>query len=177
MLRMITYGDGPYGEGMNTLLNSAASPNPRCVSKSIAITNGTSTTKMSEFEQRNSSQSFPDSRLIPVWPVAESRISSVCTAPFDSSRMRIEPTGSVNNKNRDSYRAGYKYTLENVPSWMHYERASATTFHANAGEVWDEGFWMWADDLPAGMTERQAWVIINAEEDENLMLAAEGYAS
>lgn len=177
MLRMITYGDGPYGEGMNTLLNSAASPNPRCVSKRIAITNGTSTTKMSEFEQRNSSQSFPDSRLIPVWPVAESRISSVCVAPFDSSRMRIEPTESVNNKNRDSYRAGYNYTLENVPSWMHYERASDTTFHASAGEVWDEGFWMWADDLPSGMTERQAWVVINAEEDENLMLAAEGYAA
>lgn len=69
MLRMITYGDGPFGSGMNTLLGSIASPPDRCVSKYIAMLNGTNENKMAEFEANNPTQQFPSKRLIPVWPI------------------------------------------------------------------------------------------------------------
>jgi hypothetical protein len=78
-LRMVTYGDNSGGRGMNSLLNSSAYPDPRCVSKLIAIQNGTSTVKMAEFEAANPSQSFPNMRLIPVWPIEQSQSSTMCT--------------------------------------------------------------------------------------------------
>ena len=69
MVRMITYGDGPFGSGMNTLLGSIASPPDRCVSKHIGMLNGTNDDKMAEFEAANPDEQFPSNRLIPVWPI------------------------------------------------------------------------------------------------------------
>jgi hypothetical protein len=91
MLRMITYGDLPNGDpGMNTLLISAEIPPERCVSKYVAIYNGTDTDKMNEFATANGGvDKFPDTRLVPVWPIEESSYSKMCTYPCDSSRMRV----------------------------------------------------------------------------------------
>lgn len=174
MLRMITYGDGNYGSGMNTLLNSAASPSERCVSKKIAIENGTNVDKMSEFETFNDQQ-FPLTRLIPVWPVQQSQISTVCTPPYDSRTVPLHaeapesipsdiPVPQGKPWNQDSYVAGYDYTIEGAPSWFHYTRGDKTDikYFDQYGYDYDEGFYYWADPLDPNESPRSAVVIVNA---------------
>lgn len=161
MLRMITYGDGSYGSGMNTLLNSAASPKERCVSKFIAIANGTDESQMQAFEANNPLQSFPDSRLIPVWPIQQSQVPVVCTPPYDSRTVDLPAAGG---SNRDSYIAGYNYTVEGAPSWLTWQRMDKGNISSLPGSNydWDKGIQFTAEALPSGTTSRSAVVIINA---------------
>lgn len=168
MLRMITYGDGDYGSGMNTYLNSAASPDPRCVSRRIAIENGTSPEKMAEFEERNQPQTYPftDQRLIPVWPVAESQISTMCTPPYDSRTVQLPAGGE---ETRDSFVAGYDYNIEGAPSWFHWRRGDTSNVYPLPGSEYDydEGIWYSADPLPAGAEPRSAVVVVTSTKNES----------
>lgn len=184
MLRMTTYGDGPEGRGMNSYLNSSASPNQRCVSKYIAINNGTDADKMAEFEATNSTQQFPKTRLIPVWPIQQSEVVLVCTPPYDSRNVPINaswdgspapeesPVPSGVPFTQDSYVAGYTYTFD-VPedcTWFHYARGKvsgdAITYWPAAGYDYDEGFYYWADNMPEGAAPRTATIIVNAVKND-----------
>lgn len=178
MLRMVTYGDTPTGDpGMNSLLISAEIPPERCVSKVVALRNGTDENMMEQFETANPGQSFPNSRLVPVWPIEQSGYSIVCTYPCDSSRMRLPLNG---NHSGDSYLAGYNYTFEGFEQdgssdwwngkssegldWLHILRKSNTSCHGNNGYLWDEGIEVYAD---ASSSNRQAYVTVIASPNTN----------
>ena len=179
MLRMITYGDLPNGDpGMNTLLISAEIPPERCVSKYVAIYNGTDTDKMNEFATANGGvDKFPNTRLVPVWPIEESGYSKMCTYPCDSSRMRVgRQQNQPDNPTGDSYLAGYDYTFENVPDWLTITRRSTTTFHTNAGYVWDQGIEITAQALADGEPDRYVYVTVIAKQNSETMAAARIYA-
>lgn len=184
MLRMVTYGDGPEGRGMNSYLNSSASPNQRCVSKYIAINNGTNADKMAEFEAANPSQQFPNQRLIPVWPIQQSEVVLVCTPPYDSRNVTLSATWDGEPApdespvpqgvpfSHDSYIAGYNYTFE-VPAdctWFHYGRGKTTgdaiEYWSSQGYDYDEGFFYWADEMPSGVEQRTVTVIITATKND-----------
>lgn len=183
---MVTYGDGPEGRGMNSYLNSSASPDSRCVSKDIAMKNGTDTDKMAEFEAANPLQQFPKTRLIPVWPIQQSEVTLFCTPPYDSRNVAIHakwageaaPAGSPVPAgvpfSQDSYIAGYDYTFD-VPedcTWFHYGRGKTTgtaiTYWASQGYDYDEGFYYWADNMPDGAEPRTATIIVNATKNTDI---------
>ena len=200
MLRMISYGnnnDPIDNRGMNTLLNSAAVPNERCVSKAVAIENGTNETKMAEFEATNVGQSFSLNRLIPVWPIKESRVDTMCSTPYDSRNVKLEAVASEDAAvypsdgtiidaipndgdnhglvafTQDSYIAGYDYTFE-IPSdvdWLYAVRDSKMINNVaqwGDGYYRDDGVFFYAYPLSQGQTSRATYVTVHAVKNQQI---------
>lgn len=178
MLQMIT------NSTMNSLLNSVATPPNLCVTKHSALQNGTNEDYMDQFETFNNQQ-FPLNRLIPVWPVQQSHVETVCVAPYDSRNVRIPiskggtetlwPDAQNYCFNRDSYIAGFRYTFD-IPSearsWLNVERNNSmiTDINLSIGEYpLDMGAYFYADLLPSGVTRRTAYVIVHAEPETTIL--------
>lgn len=120
MLKMMVYGTNADAGTANYVLETDLVPPERCIRKQVALSSGASLEDMNAWEQsqrKYGSGDFPLSRLIPAIairkedtlnPFAELYDDKVLDAEWD--RAGIDST----NPKRDSWKAGYTYTLTGV---------------------------------------------------------------